>query len=249
MSDKQAVVTLITGAERGMGFVHAKALSEHGQHVFMGAYDMALGQTAAKQLQDQGLDVTLVHCDITDRESIDETIQTIKDKYGYLNILINNAGISGPQGVMPSATTEADLRKVFETNFFGTVAMTKAAIPLLKQAPFGKIITVTSDMGSLGLATDPQSMFSKIVAFPYQASKTALNAMTIAYAKEFKGTTITANSVNPGMTATDLVNKEEFAKHGAKTVDEGAKRTIELALSPDNKLNGTFTEEDGIVPW
>ncbi|WP_461214741.1 SDR family NAD(P)-dependent oxidoreductase [Lacticaseibacillus sp. GG6-2] len=249
MSDKSEVVTLITGAERGMGFVHAKTLSEHGQHVFMGAYDMKLGQESAKKLQDQGLDVTLVHCDITDRDSIDETIKAIDDKYGYLNILINNAGISGPQGVMPSETSEDDLRKVFETNFFGTAAMTKAAIPLLKKAPFGKIITITSDMGSLGLATDPTSMFSKIVAFPYQASKTALNAMTIAYAKELKGTNITANSVNPGMTATDLVDKEEFAKHGAKSVDQGAARTIELALSPDNNLNGTFTEDDGIVPW
>ncbi|MTV82729.1 SDR family NAD(P)-dependent oxidoreductase [Secundilactobacillus folii] len=243
------IVTLITGAERGMGLVEAKTLSEHGQHVFMGAYDMDLGQKSAKELQDQGLDVTLVACDITDRDQINATIKTIDDKYGYLNILINNAGISGPEGGLPSETDEKDLRRVFETNFFGTSAMTHAAVPLLKKAPFGKIITVTSDMGSLGLALDQSSMFSHIIAYPYQASKTALNAMTVAYSKEFKGTNITANSVNPGMTATDLVNKEEFEKNGAKTVESGAHRIIELALDPKNDANGTFTEDAGIVPW
>lgn len=251
MADSKKVVTLITGAERGMGFYQAKTLAQHGQFVFIGAYNMDLGQKAVKELQDQGLDVALIHCDITDQKTIDETIKAIDDKFGYLNILINNAGISGPEGVLPSETAEKDLRGVFETNFFGTAAMTKAAVPLLKKAAYGKIITITSDMGSLGLATDSTSMFSHINAFPYQASKTALNAMTISYSKEFRDTkvNITANSVNPGMTATDLVDKEMFEKNGAKPLESGAHRAIELALDPKNELNGTFTEDAGIVPW
>ncbi|MTV82727.1 SDR family NAD(P)-dependent oxidoreductase [Secundilactobacillus folii] len=248
MSENE-VVTLITGAERGMGFVEAQTLSQHGQHVFMGAYDMDLGQKSAKKLQDQGLDVTLVHCDITDRDSIKEALKTVEDKYGYLNILINNAGIPGPEGGLPAETSEEDLRKVFETNFFGTSAMTHAAIPLLKKAPFGKIINVSSEMGSLTSQTDPTSMFSHITSYAYQASKTAVNAITVAYSKEFKGTSITANSVDPGMTATDLVNKAEFEKNGAKPVESGAHRTIEIALDPKNDLNGTFTQDGGIVPW
>ena len=207
MTEKNKIVTLITGAERGMGYVYAKTLSEHGQHVIIGAYDDKLGQESVDKLTSQGLDVTFTHCDITDRNSINNTIKAIEDKFGYLNILINNAGIPGPAGGVPSETEETDLRKVFETNFFGTVAMTKAAIPLLKKAPFGKIITITSDMGSLGLATDPSSMFSHVIAFPYQASKTALNAMTVGYSKELQGTNITANSVNPGVTATKLLSK------------------------------------------
>ncbi|ANZ60306.1 SDR family NAD(P)-dependent oxidoreductase [Secundilactobacillus paracollinoides] len=123
------------------------------------------------------------------------------------------------------------------------------AIPLLKKAPFGKIITITSDMGSLGLATDPTSMFSKIIAFPYQASKTALNAMVVSYSKELKDTNITSNAVNPGMTATDLMDKKAFEANGAKTVEQGAARAIELALDPKNELNGTFTSDQGPEPW
>ena len=251
MADSKKIVTLITGAERGMGLVQAKTLSEHGQFVFMGAYDMALGQKAVKDLQDQGLDVALVHCDITDQKTIDDTIKTINDKFGYLNILINNAGIPGPQDALPTKSTVEQLRQTFDTNFFGTFAMTRAAVPLLKKASYGKILTITSDMGSLGLATDPTSMFSHIISFPYQASKTALNAMTVAFSKEFRDAkvNITANSVNPGMTATDLVDKELFEKNGAKPVDSGAHRAIELALDPKNDLNGTFTEDGGIVPW
>jgi len=251
MADSKKIVTLITGAERGMGFVEAKTLAQHGQFVFIGAYDMELGQKAVKELQDQGLDVALLHCDITDQQNIDDAIKTVNDKFGYLNILINNAGIPGPQDALPTKSTVEELRKTFDTNFFGTYAMTRAAVPLLKKASYGKIITITSDMGSLGLATDPKSMFSHIISFPYQASKTALNAMTVAFSKEFRDAklNVTANSVNPGMTATDLVDKELFEKNGAKPVESGAHRAITLALDPKNDANGTFTEDAGIVPW
>ncbi|PIO80559.1 carbonyl reductase [Pediococcus damnosus] len=248
MSSQTQIITLITGAERGLGFEYAKQLGKRGQHIFIGAYDMKLGKKAIADLKDQGVDADLVNCDVTSQESIDLAIKTIDQKYGYLNILINNAGLGGPQS-KPSETTSAALHKVFDTNFFGTVAMTNATLPLLKKAPFGKIINVASDMGSLTLASDPSSMLYKFDAFAYPASKTAVNSMTIAYSKELKDTNVTINSINPGMTATDLINKKAFQANGAQGVEQGAKRAVELASDPKNDLNGTFTEEDGKLPW
>ena len=242
------IITLITGAERGMGLVTAKALGQKGQHIIIGAYNMELGQQAIAELKEAGVNADLVKCDVTNREDIKNLVEEIDRKYGYLNILINNAGVAGPM-TPPSETSEEDLRKTMETNFFGAAAMVKACLPLLKKAEFGKIINITSDLGSLTLASDPTNPLYSFNAFAYSASKAATNFITVAFAKELAGTSITVNSVNPGMTATDLINKKAFEANGAKTPEQGAARTIELASSADNTLNGTFTQDTGVLPW
>ena len=242
------IITLITGAERGMGLVTAKALGQKGQHIIIGAYNMELGQQAVAELKEAGVDADLFKCDVTNREDIQNLTEAIEQKYGYLNILINNAGIAGPM-TTPSQTSEEDLRKTMETNFFGAAAMVKACLPLLKKAEFGKIINITSDLGSLTLASDPENPLYGFNAFAYSASKAATNFITVAFAKELAGTSITVNSVNPGMTATDLINKKAFEANGAKTPEQGAARAIELASSEDNTLTGTFTQDSGVIPW
>ncbi len=242
------IITLITGAERGMGLVTAKALGQKGQHIIIGAYNMELGRQAVTELKEAGVNVDLFKCDVTNREDINNLVDEIERKYGYLNILINNAGIAGPM-TSPSQTSEEDLRKTMETNFFGAAAMVKACLPLLKKAEFGKIINITSDLGSLTLASDPAHPLYAFNAFAYSASKAAANFITVAFAKELAGTSITVNSVNPGMTATDLINKKAFEANGAKTPEQGAARAIELASSADNTLNGTFTQDSGVLPW
>ena len=242
------IITLITGAERGMGLVTAKALGEKGQHVIIGAYNMELGKQALEELTREGIKADLYKCDVTNRDDINALAQIIEEKYGYLNILINNAGIAGPM-TTPSETSEEDLRKTMETNFFGSAAMVKAFLPLMKKAEFGKIINITSDLGSLTLASDPTNPLYAFNSFAYSASKAAVNFITVSFAKELAGTNITVNSVNPGMTATDLINKKAFEENGAKTPEQGAARAIELASSPDNTITGTFTQDTGELPW
>lgn len=242
------IITLITGAERGMGLVTAKELGKKGQQIIIGAYNMELGAQAVKELEELGVKADLYKCDVTNREDINGLVKAIDEKYGYLNILINNAGIAGPM-TSPSETSEEDLRKTMETNFFGAAAMVKACLPLLKKAEFGKIINITSDLGSLTLASDKNHPLYSFNAFAYSASKAATNFITVAFAKELAGTNITVNSVNPGMTATDLINKKAFEQNGAKTPEQGAARAIELASSEDNTLTGTFTQDTGVLPW
>ena len=242
------IITLITGAERGMGLVTAKELGKHGQQIIIAAYDMGLGAQAVKELAELGVEADLYKCDVTNNDDIAALVEAIDKKYGYINILINNAGIAGPM-TPPSQTSEADLRKTMETNFFGATAMLQACLPLLRKAEFGKIINISSDLGSLTLASDKNHPLYSFNAFAYSASKAATNFITVAFAKELEGTGITVNSVNPGMTATDLINKKAFEENGAKTPEQGAARTIELALSEDNTLNGTFTEDSGPLPW
>ena len=242
------IITLITGAERGMGLITAKALGKAGQQIIIAAFNMDLGAQAVKELAEEGVNADLYKCDVTNRDDISNLVKAVEEKYGYLNILINNAGIAGPM-TPPSETSEADLRKTMETNFFGATAMVQAFLPLLKKADFGKIINISSDLGSLTLASDKNHPLYSFNAFAYSASKAATNFITIAFAKELAGTNITVNSVNPGMTATDLINKKAFEENGAKTPEQGAARAIELALAEDNTLNGTFTQDTGELPW
>ena len=242
------IITLITGAERGMGLITARELGKKGQQIIIGAYNMELGAQAVKELAEAGVQADLYKCDVTNRDDINALVKAVEEKYGYLNILINNAGIAGPM-TPPSLTSEADLRKTMETNFFGAAAMVQAFLPLIKKADFGKIINITSDLGSLTLASDKDHPLYAFNAFAYSASKAATNFITVAFAKELAGTNITVNSVNPGMTATDLINKKAFEQNGAKTPEQGAARCIELASSVDNTLTGTFTQDTGALPW
>ena len=242
------IITLITGAERGMGLITARELGKKGQQIIIGAYNMELGAQAVQELAEAGVQADLYKCDVTNRDDINALVKAVEEKYGYLNILINNAGIAGPM-TPPSQTSEADLRKTMETNFFGAAAMVQAFLPLLKKAEFGKIINITSDLGSLTLASDKNHPLYAFNAFAYSASKAATNFITVAFAKELAGTNITVNSVNPGMTATDLINKKAFEQNGAKTPEQGAARCIELASSEDNTLTGTFTQDTGVLPW
>ena len=242
------IITLITGAERGMGLVTAKALGQKGQHIIIGAYNMELGEQAIAELKDAVVEAELYKCDVTNRDDINALVDAVDKKYGYLNILINNAGVAGPM-TPPSQTSEKDLRQTMETNFFGATAMVQAFLPLLKKADFGKIINVTSDLGSLTLASDPDHPLYAFNAFAYSASKAATNFITVAFAKELAGTNVTVDSVNPGMTATDLINKKAFEENGAKTPEQGAARCIELASADDNTLTGTFTQDSGPLPW
>lgn len=243
-----SIVTLVTGGNRGMGLELVKELSEAGQKVILGSRNLTKGQEAIEQLNNKEVD--LVQLDVTDDTSIQKAVAELEKKYSHLDILINNAGAVFDNRQKPSEINQTNLRADFDLNYFGTIAVTQAFLPLLKKAPQAKIINISSMMGSITNALDPNSEVYKASAVGYQSSKAALNMYTVQLAKELR-TGITVNAVDPGMVATEFGGvTPEFAQSlGAKTPALGVARTIELASNFQNSDTGTFSNTKGKVAW
>ncbi|PIO84154.1 carbonyl reductase [Loigolactobacillus backii] len=251
MAETQETITLITGADKGVGFETAKELGQKGQRVIVGSRNVERGHDAIGQLAAAGVKADLVQLDVTDKASIKAAADTIEQEYGYLSILINNAGIAADHHQPASELPTDDIRKDFDVNFFGLIDVTQTMLPLLKKAPSAKIINISSNMGSLGLATDPDSRFFKVSSMGYQASKAAVNFVTISLSKELRDENISVNSVNPGWTATEFGGRPLDSPKipGMQSVEEGAARIVAIASDPDNSTTGTFTENAGTLPW
>jgi NAD(P)-dependent dehydrogenase (short-subunit alcohol dehydrogenase family) len=239
-------VALITGANKGIGFEVARQLGQRGIIVLVGARDGERGKEAARTLQTEGIDAHGVQLDVTDQASVDAAAATIDATYGKLDILVNNAGISvREQGTPPSALDLSDLRRTYETNFFGAFAVTKAMLPLLRRAEAGRIVNQSSNMGSLAFNSDPDSVYSKMPPLlAYCSSKTAMNALTVFFARELRDTPIKINAVNPGYCATDLNDHSGFL-----TAAQGAEAAVHYATIGADGPTGGFFEAEGTVPW
>jgi NAD(P)-dependent dehydrogenase (short-subunit alcohol dehydrogenase family) len=224
--------TLITGANKGLGFETARQLIAAGHQVWIGARDPGRGQRAADQLG-----AGFVQLDVTDDASVAAAAETI----GELDVLVNNAGISGGR-IAPSDATAEDMRGVYETNVFGVVRVLHAFIPLLEDSSAPVIVNVSSGVGSLGLSADPEGPWRDANYPVYASSKAALNMLTIRYAAAFPRMRI--NSVDPGFTATD------FNRHrGTQTVEEGAEAIVRYALIPADGPSGGFFDRNGVEVW
>lgn len=237
-------IALITGANKGIGFEIARQLGEQGNVVLLGARDEARGKQAAESLAGPGIAVVPLRIDVTDVTSVADAATRIEREYGRLDILVNNAGIAGGFAGPPSEATVGDMREVYETNVFGVVSVTNAMLPLLRRSDAGRIVNMSSHLGSLTLSSDPGSAVARVNMIAYQSSKTALNAVTIAYAKELRGTPIKVNAALPGIVATDI-NQHR----GQRTPAQGAVIAVRLALLDDSGPSGACLSEDGIVPW
>jgi NAD(P)-dependent dehydrogenase (short-subunit alcohol dehydrogenase family) len=245
-------VALVTGANKGIGLQIAKDLAEHGFTVLVGSRDLDRGQTAAESV---GADAQAVRLDVTDQASIAAAAQRIRDEFGRLDVLVNNAGIahSGQPGRSleevsqsgrPSVASLDEVRAVFETNVFGVIAVTQAMLPLLREAPAARIVNVSSGSGSLTRNADASNPRRALFGAVYSPSKTALNAITLAFALELEATGIKVNAAAPGFTATDLNNFE-----GTRTVQQAAREPVRLALLGPDGPTGTFSDENGPLPW
>lgn len=238
-------ITLITGADKGMGLELAKELGQKGQYILLGSRNLDRGKAAAEKLLNVGVQADCVKLDVTDAETIQEVADFIQDEFGYLDILINNAGVALDNHQMPSVMPTKTMRQDFDVNFFGVVDVTQAMLPLLKKSKSAKIINISSEMGSLNMASDPNSSFYKPNAIGYQASKAANNMFTIDLSKELAGTNITVNAIDPGFVKTDFGN----GKGGVLTPAEGVAETVKLASSKKNEINGQFLSTKGLVEW
>lgn len=237
-------VALVTGANKGIGLEVARKLGTAGLTVYLGARDEGRGRAAEEALKGEGLDVRFVRLDLADERSMLDAEAQIDRDFGRLDVLVNNAGIvqqgDGPPG-------EADLgavKRTFDTNFFDTVRLTQIMLPLLKKSSAGRIVNVSSGLGSQTLHSLPESPFSGWGYLGYCASKTALNMFTILLAKELRESGILVNSADPGYTATDLNNHS-----GHQTVEEGAREAARLALLPAGGPTGTVSDMHGPKPW
>jgi NAD(P)-dependent dehydrogenase (short-subunit alcohol dehydrogenase family) len=237
-------VALVTGANKGIGFEIVRQLARQGLTVILGARDKERGEKAAGQLRDEGLDVQFVRLDVSDPASIAALPGFFTERFGRLDVLVNNAGILIDQGIPPSQLDEAKLRQTFDTNFFGAFAVTKALLPLIKASDAGRIVNLSSTLGSLTVSSDPTSGFDGFLMLAYQSSKTALNMLTVAFAKELRGTNVKINSACPGWVRTDMGSSA-----APLSVEEGADTPVWLAtLAADGPTGGFFNSRKP-VPW
>ena len=237
-------VALVTGANRGIGFEVARVLASKGCAVWLGARDIARGAAAASLLSAQGLDVTALELDVGDEQSVHCAAARVAAETCRLDILVNNAGIALDSGTSPSALEMERIRAMFETNLFGCIRTTQSFLPLLRRSAAGRIVMVGSDIGSHGRQTDPGFAYYDLNPMGYAASKAALNAVAIAFAKELRDSPIKVNVANPGFTATDLNDHR-----GVLTVEEGAAPIVALALLAGDGPTGRFLGPDGPEPW
>ncbi len=238
-------IAFITGANKGLGFETARQLGRLGITIVVGARDEERGQRAVEALRGEGIAAHRVLVDVTRDETIESAVGWIDRELGRLDILVNNAGVQ-VQRAAPSEVSVENLRRTFEPNFFGAFAVLQAALPLLRRAPAGRIVNVSSNVGSMFRLTDPDWELAERIylGFAYSASKTALNVLTIAFAKELRGTAVKINSVCPGFTATD------FNQHrGTRRPEDSVKLIVRYAtLGPDGPSGGFF-DEVGRIPW
>jgi NAD(P)-dependent dehydrogenase (short-subunit alcohol dehydrogenase family) len=237
-------VALVTGANKGIGFEVARQIGRTGVTVLLVARDNAAGEKAAAILAGEGLITHFIAIDITGRASIPAAAASIAAGFGHLDILVNNAGINDPADGLPSTASLDAVERVFRTNFLGAVAVTQAMLPLLRDAPAGRIVNVSSGLGSLTQNGDPAYPSAATRLIGYSASKAALNMLTVQLAYELRDTAIKVNSADPGYTATDL-----NGHRGQQTILEGAAEAVRLALLPDGGPTGTFSNSKGVVPW
>jgi len=235
---------LITGANKGIGFETVRQLAQLGYFVYLGSRDKIKGLDALEKLKALGTNnVDYVEIDVTDIDSIKKAKQELESKIDVLDVLINNAGISGGQPQNMSSLEIENLRKVFDTNFFGAVQTAQEFIPLLKRSGEPRIVNVSSGLGSLTVHSTTQNLnFALYDA--YSCYKTALNAFTVMLANEYSDTNFKINSVTPGYTATDL-NQHK----GTQTVEQGAKVIVKYATVDNSGPTGKFLKEDGEIDW
>ena len=246
MSEKK--IALITGANRGIGFETARQLGQKGIKILLGARNEEKGLEAERKLKTEGLDVEFILLDVDDAKTHESAAKYIAETFGRLDILINNAGIYIDESengapVQASRTSLDVFRKTFETNFFNIIGLTQTLVPLVKKSDAGRIVFLSSGLGSLTLHSDPNSPIYNYKVPAYDISKTALNGYAVHLAYELKDTPIKVNAAHPGSVVTDM------NANGEIPVEEGAKTSVSLATLPADGYTGKFIYLGEELPW
>lgn len=244
MSERNKIV-LISGANKGIGFETARQLGAKGFTVLMGARDLAKGEQAAAELKQKGLDARAVKLDVVSAADTEAVARQIENQFGRLDVLVNNAGVMLEDMSVANTTgttNEKTLRETFETNFFAVVALTQALLPLIRKSDAGRIVNLSSILGSLTLHATPNGLGAK--TFAYDASKAALNSYTIHLAHELQRTKIKVNSAHPGWVKTEMGGPDAKID-----LEQGAKTSVELATLPADGPTGGYFHLGKPIPW
>jgi NAD(P)-dependent dehydrogenase (short-subunit alcohol dehydrogenase family) len=239
-------VAFVTGGNRGLGLETARGLGRLGINVVIGVRDLAKGDAAVNALKQEGIKVEAVLFDSLNPATFQDVYKYIERKYGQLDILVNNAGVAlGPLfGNNASSASQKLLKDTFEVNFFSVIALTQVLLPLIRKAPAGRIVNLSSILGSLGVHRMQDSPIAAAKELAYNASKTALNAFTVHLADELKDTSIKVNSAHPGWVKTDMGGAE-----APMEVSEGGKTSVQLATLPADGPSGGFFHLGEPLPW
>ena len=240
-------VALISGANKGIGLETGRQLGKLGYTVLIGSRDALRGEVAARQLRDDGVDARVVKLDVVKQSDIDAAAAMIESEFGKLDVLVNNAGVMIEKGWTKNTTSETtveNLRATFETNLFAVFALTKAMLPLLKLSDAGRIVNVSSILGSVTMQGTKGSPTYSTKLFAYNSSKAALNVLTISLAHELRGTKIKVNSAHPGWVKTDLGGSA-----APMNVVDGAKTEVELATLGEDGPTGGFFHNGKEIAW
>lgn len=235
-------IALVSGATRGIGLAIAQGLASKGVKVLLGARNLQSGQKIATEISTPNAQVEAVELDTTNQATIDNLAVLISQKYGHLDILVNNAGIS--LDFYPDLSVREKLSRTLATNVVGTAALTDTMIPLLEKSAHGRIVNVSSVLASFTSRGQTDWIYKDVAMPTYQASKAALNSLTLSYAKLLADKNIKVNAICPGLTATDATNH-----YGDRTPDQAAKIAITYALLEDDGPTGTFANEDSALSW
>lgn len=243
-------VALVTGGNRGLGLATARRLGQEGVTVVIGARDPERAREAVVGLREEGVWASAVPLDVDDADSTRTVGERIRREHGRLDILVNNAGIL-PEATAAGAADPLDpdlFLRTFRTNVLGAVEVTQAVLPLIAGSPAGRIVNVSSRMGSLADQLDPASPYHTLVVPAYQSSKAALNGVTVALAKKLAGSRVKVNSVCPGWVQTDLGGPDNRAA-APTSADDAADVVVRAALLDDDGPSGSFFDATGPVPW
>jgi NAD(P)-dependent dehydrogenase (short-subunit alcohol dehydrogenase family) len=253
MKTNQPLVAFITGGNRGLGLQTARELGTKGIGVVLGVRDLSKAEAAVTTLRNGDIHVEAIHFDLADFDAHQAAFSYLSKRHGHLDILVNNAAVwledpppkvAQPSGNHTSTLPIEILRKTFETNFFGTVALTQTLLPLLRRSPAGRIVNVSSIQGSLALHADPASAIFPYKVFAYDTSKAALNSFTIHLAHELRNTPIKVNSAHPGWVQTEMGGEGATLE-----ISEGGKTSAWLATLPGDGPTGGFFHMQDPVPW
>lgn len=250
-NDTKNLIALVTGANQGIGLQVAKELVANGYTVLLGSRNFKNGEIAANSLGERAIPIQI---DVTDHESVMNAAERIRKEFGRLDLLVNNAAISKYGNAdrtfekvfyesRASIASLEEVKAVWETNVFGVIVVTQTMIPLLKESSAGRIVNVSSGVGSLNLNSNPDFPYRAGFGLPYAASKTALNGITLSFAIDLEASNIKVNAVSPGFTSTALNNFQ-----GTDTIEKGSEAVVRAALDQSG-VTGTFTGPDGIIPW
>ncbi|HUZ95622.1 MAG TPA: SDR family oxidoreductase [Edaphobacter sp.] len=246
MSVEAKKVALITGANRGLGLDTARKLGQQGITVLVAARDLAKSEATAATLKKEGIDARAIKLDVNNPADYAAAAKSIEKDFGVLDILVNNAGIfldnRGPNET--STTSEDVLRKTFDTNFFAVVSLTQELLPLLRKSKAGRIVNLSSILGSLTLHATKGSYVYDAKTFAYNASKAALNAFTIHLAHELANTKIKVNSAHPGWVKTEMGGEGAMLE-----IEDGVKTSVQLATLPEDGPTGGYFHMGESLPW